>query len=154
MSTRKLPGDAFEYYFALGPGRSYRAVADHYGTSKTTVGNAATRENWAGRITERERKAREAADQKAAETLADVNDRHLRMFRTIEAKALEALRAMSLERASDAVRALDIAIKGERLILGEPTERHATDIEAIVKREHERWLDWTRPGRDGDGAGA
>jgi hypothetical protein len=145
MSTKKLPADAFEYYFGLGPGRSYRAVAEHYGAAKTTVADTAQKEKWQARITERERKAREAADQKAVETLADVNDRHLRMFRTIEAKALEALRAMSLERASDAVRALDIAIKGERLILGEPTERHATDIEAIIKREHERWLVWTQP---------
>jgi hypothetical protein len=140
MSTRKLPGDAFEYYFGLGPGRSYRAVADHYGCSKTTVGNTATRENWAVRIGERERKAREVTEQKAVETLADVNDRHLRMFRTIEAKALEALRAMSLERAIEAVRSLDVAIKGERLILGEPTDRTVTDIGAVIRREHERWL--------------
>jgi hypothetical protein len=45
-----------------------------------------------------------------------------------------------------------MALKAERLILGEPTERHATDIEAIIKREHERWLVWTRP-EEAEGAG-
>lgn len=28
----------------------------------------------------------------------------------------------------------------QRMILGEPTERTASDIEAIIRREHERWL--------------
>ena len=72
--------------------------------------------------------------------MADLNGRHLKMVRTIQAKGLEALRGMSLDRAVDAIRAIDLAIRTERLILGEPTERHATDIEAIIKREHERWL--------------
>jgi transposase len=152
MSTRKLPGDAFEYYFALGPARSYRAVADHFGCSKTTVGNTATRENWAGRIAERERKAQEKVEERAIETLADVRSRHLKMVRTVEAKALEGLRQLPLETGMECVRALDMALKAERLILGEPTERHATDIEAIIKREHERWLVWTRP-EEAEGAG-
>ncbi len=28
--TRKIPGDAFEYYISLGPDRSYQCVTDHY----------------------------------------------------------------------------------------------------------------------------
>lgn len=140
MSTKKLPTDAFEFYFGLGPGRSYRAVADHFGCSKTTVGNTSIRENWAARIADRERKAREKLDQKATETLADLNSRHLKMLRTIQAKALEGLKRLSLETGMDCVRALDLSIKGERLVLGEPTERTAGDIEAIIRREHERWL--------------
>lgn len=140
MAAQRLPQDAFEYYFALGPGRSYRAVADHFDSSKTAVANRAARENWQARIAEREMKAREKLDEKATETLADLNGRHLKMLRTIQAKALEGLRGLALETGMDCVRALDLSIKGERLILGEPTERHATDIEAIIKREHERWL--------------
>lgn len=147
MSARKIPMDAFEFYFALGHGRSYQAVAEKYGSSKTAVANSARREDWEARIAERERKAREKLEEKATETLADLNGRHLKMLRTVQGKALEALRSMSLDRAIDAVRALDIAIRNERLVLGEPTERHATDIEALIKREHERWL--SHPSGDG-----
>ena len=34
---RKLPPDAFEFYFALGLARSYEAVAEKFGVSKRTV---------------------------------------------------------------------------------------------------------------------
>ena len=34
---RKLPDDAFEYYFGLGMERSYQAVATNYGVAKKTV---------------------------------------------------------------------------------------------------------------------
>ncbi len=54
---KKIPPEAFEYYFALGPGRSYRTVAEHFGVSKTAVANAAEREGWQGRIVKREQKA-------------------------------------------------------------------------------------------------
>ena len=39
--SRKIPTDAFAYYLALGPGRSYAQVAEHFGVSKTAVANAA-----------------------------------------------------------------------------------------------------------------
>ncbi len=140
MPPRKLPPDAFEFYFGLGPNRSYRAVADHFGSSKTAVANLATREDWRTRISERERKAQEKVEEKAVEALADLNGRHLKMLRTIQAKALEGLKNLSINTGMDCVRALDMAIKGERLVLGEPTERTANDVEAIIKKEHERWL--------------
>ena len=45
MAQKKLPPDTFEFYYALGPGRSYRQVAEHFGVSKTAVANLAEREN-------------------------------------------------------------------------------------------------------------
>jgi hypothetical protein len=38
------------------------------------------------------------------------------------------------------VRSLAIAIKQERIILGEPAERTAVSIEDVVRREYERWM--------------
>ena len=35
--NRKIPPDAFAYYFSLGPNRSYLAVAKHFGVSKQAV---------------------------------------------------------------------------------------------------------------------
>jgi hypothetical protein len=37
MSQRKIPQDAFEFYFSLGPERSYEQVAGRYGVTKRAV---------------------------------------------------------------------------------------------------------------------
>jgi hypothetical protein len=139
MSSR-LSADAFEFYVSLGPERSYAAVAEKYGVSKRAVTAFATKESWQRRIGEIERKARVSADAKAVESLEDMKLRHLRSLKVIQGKALEVLRNMSLKSAMDAVRALDLAIKQERLIHGEPSERTALSIEEVVRDEHRRWI--------------
>ena len=133
---RKLPPDAFGYYVSLGVNRSYQAVASHYGASKASVSKLAVRENWQRRVQEIEEKARQASDEKAVETLEAINGRHLKAMRIVQGKALEALRTMTLESAMDAVRALDLAVRQERLILGEPTDRSAVNVEELIKREY------------------
>lgn len=140
MSRRRLPPDAFAYYVALGDGRSYEAVAQHFGVAKSTVVTRAQREDWQLRLEEMERTLRQKAAEKARESIEDLNNRHTKILKAVQAKALEALKAMPLTSAMDAVRALDICIKQERLIAGEPTERTASEIEAKILAEHERWL--------------
>jgi hypothetical protein len=138
--TRRLPPEAFAYYLGLGVGRSYGAVADKFGVSKTAVANLAAREGWQARAAEIDRKAADAAVAKSVESLEAMNDRHLRSLRAIQGKALEALRTMSLTDAMDAVRALDLAIRQERVIRGEPSERTALEVEDVIRREYERWM--------------
>lgn len=139
MVNKKIPRDAFEFYFSLGPGRSYRTVADKYGVSKTAVSDAAKRENWQKRILDLERQANEAMEKRMAETLEEMSERHLKICKLIQRKALESLRSMPLDNALAAARALDTSIKTERLILGEP-DRSDLGVEEIIKREYERWL--------------
>jgi len=139
MASR-LSTDAFDFYVSLGVDRSYDAVAQKYGISKRAVTKFATREAWQRRVEEIERKARATTDAKALETLEDMKLRHLRSLRVIQGKALEVLRNMSLRTAMDAVRALDLAIKQERLIHGEPSERTALSLEEVVRDEHRRWI--------------
>jgi len=136
----KLPEEAFEYYAGLGGQRSYQAVAEHYGVTKRAVSKKAKAEGWQQRAAELDAKARRNTDQRIVETLEDMNTRHLRSLRVVQGKALEALRAMSLERAIDAVRALDLAIRQERLIRGEPSDRTAVSVEQQIRTEYERWL--------------
>jgi transposase len=138
--SRKLPVDAFDFYFALGPGRSYQAVATRYGTTKRAVTNLAVRERWQERAVELEQKARESAAKKTMETLEEVNLRHLKVLRTLEAKAIEGMRNLSIETPADILRALDLALKQTRLILGEPSERTAISVEDVIKREYARWM--------------
>ena len=39
---KKIPTDAFDHYFSLGPGRSYQQVADRYGVTKRASTGAHT----------------------------------------------------------------------------------------------------------------
>lgn len=145
--SRRIPPDALEYYLALGPDRSYQKVADHYGVSKRAVTKLAARERWQEKIVELERKARESAEKKALESLEGMNLRHLKSLKVVQGKALEALRSMPLTTAMEAVRALDMAIRQERLIRGEPSDRTAISVEEVIRREYERWM---LPEEDGD----
>ena len=138
--NRKTPPDAFSFYFSLGTGRSYQAVADHYSVSKRAVSNMAERENWQSRLADLERKARDKADEKALETLDEMNGRHLKVLRFIQSKAIETLKSMPIESAMDAVRAYGQTLDRERTIRGEPSERSAVSLEEICKREYAAWL--------------
>ena len=146
--AKKIPPDAFHFYLALGPARSYQAVADRCGVSKRAVTKLATRERWQDRVVELEAKARAGAEQKALESLEAMNLRHLRSLKIVQGKALEALRSMPLSTAMEAVRSLDMAIRQERLIRGEPSDRTAVSVEEVIKREYQRWM---LPEEAGDG---
>ena len=155
--AKRLPPEAFTYYVGLGPERSYLAVAEHFGVSKQSVTRAAAREDWQPRLADIERRARESTDQKAAESLEAMNDRHLKTLRVIQSKALEALKSQSLTSAMDAVRALDMCISKERLVRGEPSDRTAISVEDVIRRQYDRWM--TNGGEeleeaDGDGEDA
>jgi hypothetical protein len=146
--SNRIPTEAFAYYVGLGVGRSYQAVADKFGVTHTGIVMAAKREHWQERLVEIERKSREAANQKAVEGITAMNERHLKSLRVIQGKALDTLRAKSIESAMDAVRALDIAIKGERLIKGEPTTHATVSIAETIRNEYERWMATPATGED------
>lgn len=138
--AKRIPDDALDAYIALGTARSYQALADRYGCTKKSITKRALKERWQERIAEIESKARERSAQKAVETLEEMRTRHLKAFRALELKALEALRSMTLESPADVVRALEVAVRNERIALGEPSERTAISIEKVIEREYERWL--------------
>ncbi len=139
--ARKLPHDAFEFYVSLGADRSYQVVADHFGVTKRAVTNRGRQESWQSRVAEIEAKARRGAEQRVVETLEDMNTRHMKSLRIVQARALEALRKMPIETAMEAVRALEIGIRQERLVRGEPSERTAINVEEVVRREYARWME-------------
>lgn len=143
----RIPPEAFQFYLGLGSDRSYQRVADQFGFSKRAVTKLAMRERWQERVESLEHKAREGAEQKALESLEAMNLRHLKSLKVVQGKALEALRSMPLATAMEAVRALDLSIRQERLILGEPSDRTAISVEEVVRREYERWM---APEEDGD----
>ena len=119
--TGRIGPDAFDYYLGLGSERSHQAVAQKYGVSKRAVTRLAVKQRWRERLAELEEKARRGAEQKTLETLEAMNERHLKALRVIQMKALRALQEMSLSSAMEAVRALDLAIRQERTVRGEPS---------------------------------
>jgi len=136
----RLPTNAFDHYVALGDGRSYQSVANHFGVTKKAVTNRATSQGWQRRLQEIEQQARERSDERLVETIDAMNRRHLKTMQVVQRKALEALKSYPLASAMEAVRALDVSIKQERLIRGEPSERTATCVESIIEREYQRWM--------------
>lgn len=138
--NKKIPPDAFSYYWSLGPERTYQAVAEKYEVSRRAVTAIATSENWQKRISEIEKKAQDAVDQNLSESLEKMTERHIKIAKLIQKKALEALKTMPLGSAMDSIRALDMGIKQERLFRGEPTDRSAVAVEDVIKREYDRWL--------------
>lgn len=137
---RKIPSNAFEIYFAMGPGRSYEALAARFDVSKQAITKIATRERWQERVGEIEQRAQAESKEKAVDLVKEMNDRHLRVLRAIQARALETLKEKPLRTAMDAVRALELTIRQERLIRGEPSERTEMSVEEVTRREIQRWM--------------
>ena len=136
----KLPFDTFDYYYGLGPGRSYLAVAEHYGVTKRAVCKLASKEQWQQQIVEMETRVREKVTKKTEETLEETLERHLMQLKIIQKKALEALRSMPLGTAMEAVRSLDLCMKQERTLLEDPSSGE-NSVEAIIRKEYENWLE-------------
>ena len=130
----RIPAGAYEDYLALGTERSYQALADRYGVSKTSIVNRARKERWQERLAELERQAQERAEEKAVDEMQAVRERHLKEARFLQARALQALKDLPPEKGIRAAPALAIAWKHELLLLGEPTERQAS-VEEIIRRE-------------------
>ena len=139
MASR-VPPEALAFYLGLGSKRSYEAVAEHFGVSKTAVTNRAVQENWQARVEETERKARETSEAKALESLEEMTARHIKIVRAIQARAYEALRSMPIHSASAAVRALVESVKLECLLRGQPSERSAVTVEDTIRKEYARWF--------------
>ena len=138
--NRKLGEGAFAYYASLGTARSYERVAERFQTTKRAVSKAAKREGWPARVVELDRVARQKLEANAVESIEEMSDRHIKMARVIQSRALETLKSIPLNSAMNAVRALNLAIEIERITRGEPTERQAVSVEEVIRREYSRWL--------------
>lgn len=137
----KIPDDAFERYVALGPGRSYQALADKLGVDKRSITRLAAKENWVERLAKIQEEARAATNKKLVADLQAVRERQLQQARFLQAQALKALKELPPEKAlKAAASALSASWRQEMLILGEPTDRHAATVEEVTKREIETLL--------------
>ena len=138
--TTRLATDAFSFYVSLGPDRSYGDVAKEFGVSKRTVLRRAKAEDWQGRVERIEAEARMRIDKKAVESIEEMGERHLKIVRAIQSKALQTLQRMDIDSAMDAVRALDLSVKAERILRGDGSERDMERLEEITREEIQNLL--------------
>jgi len=131
----KIPENAFETYVAMGPDRSYQALADKLGVDKRSITRLAASENWAGRLAKIQEDARSATDKRLVADLQAVRERQLQQARFLQGQALKAMKELSPKDAVKIAAALNIGWKHELLLLGEPTDRQASTVEEITKRE-------------------
>ena len=126
---------------AMGSQRSYEALRKVLGVSKRSVVKRAVKEKWRDRLAAIEQQAQVKTDARAAETLEAMKSRHLKTIHAVMARALETLRSMPLDNAMDAVRAVDLAMKQERLIRGADSEDAAgRSMAETTRQEMEKFL--------------
>ena len=135
-----MPDDAFARYVALGPGRTYVTLAKQIGVSKRTVVRHAKAQGWQARLARVEDEAQRRTEERAVEDVVAIDEKHLRMARAIQARALEALKNTPIGNGNAAVRALDVAIKIERAILGREkgAGKEATLEDALIEARRRR----------------
>lgn len=136
--AKKLDDDAaFAYYVSLGEKRSYGQVARQFKVCPRAIRKASKRGDWIPRLERIEREAQERMDMSLVETRAEIKKRHLKMVRAVATRGLQVLQRHELERASEGVRAIDMAIRLERLLMGEPPENVGVSVAELTRREVE-----------------
>jgi hypothetical protein len=132
--------EALAFYIGLGEARSYRAVAEKYGVSKRAVVEVAKRHGWADKLRDIEEEAAKRLRDSQVASIVEARERHLKSLKALQAKALSGLRERNVRTVGEAARALEAAIKLERLILGESTSNTTVSIHERQQREVDQLL--------------
>lgn len=98
-------------------------IAQELGIQRVdTIGEWRRKENWrrdrALVHDEADRRVQDAV----AETIAEMNSRHLKEYQLLQTKGIQALKRLDPQKAAEAQAMIDAGIRGERLVRGEPTE--------------------------------
>jgi len=134
------PPEAFDFYVSLGHTRTYQQVADKYDVSRRAVQKVADRDDWGARLDAIEREAQDRAEKALTETVAEVRVRHLKMLKGMAGRAVKAISEHPLDSGMEGIKAAEIVIKLERLIVGEPSERTEHTIAEVTRKEMDRFL--------------
>ncbi|HOX27257.1 MAG TPA: hypothetical protein PLL30_16180 [Candidatus Krumholzibacteria bacterium] len=107
-------------------------IAEQLGIPRSeTISEWRRREDW-----DREREViQQETDRRVtnavAETISEMNSRHLKEYQLLQTKGLQALKKLDPKTAAEAHAMLDTGIKGERLVRGEPTE--VREVRALMQ---------------------
>ncbi len=96
-----------------------------------TIGAWRRAEHWEKEREHVQRVTEQRVQEAVAETIADMNSRHLKEFQLLQTKGIQALRRLDPQRAGEAQAMIDVGVRGERLVRGEPTEIH--EVRALMR---------------------
>ena len=113
MGRRRLPEEAFGYYVALGPGRSYRQVGEHFGVAEKTVARTALKDDWQGRLSKLFQDARDNADAEAATTLERMQTQHVQRMADMQTAVRDVLTPTRLKAVFATL--FKLAVQGENI---------------------------------------
>lgn len=141
MTRQRIDREAaFQFYVGMGVRRSMRETARQFHTSTRHLQKVAKKDSWQPRLREIERQAREQATKDMIRDLSEVSERHLKLARAIQSRGAQALGKLEFDSAWHGARAIELAAKLERLVLGQATERQAPLIAEATRREVEALL--------------
>lgn len=125
MIERWRHQNVFETYLLMGPSRSLAALARETGICVGSLQKWSKEFGWAARVDVKDQKAlAKLSVENEKIYLENVKKRHQQAYQSVQDKALKYLQAKtssfsrSKSPARDATIALDIAVKGERKVLG------------------------------------
>lgn len=120
----RIPPEAFRYYVELGADRSYQSVADHYGTSKATVVQAARRGRWQERLDELRAAELRAIDDRVLAIWDEKIEQYSHELSRRTGERVDAILAMPTRTATQVIHQMMAVIREERRLLGlSPTLR-------------------------------
>jgi len=132
MTEREHHKKAFEFYYALGEGRSYRQVAEESGVSLGTVKLWGRSFDWSGRIAERDADvARAMADRSMKKGM----ERGLRNSKIIEMGLVQVAKAIAEGKVKMTVSDLDRLIRLEEYLTEGPGGPRPMEI-VVTWTEH------------------
>ncbi|MBU2501970.1 hypothetical protein KJ682_11635 [bacterium] len=73
----------------------------------------------------------ERVTQAVAETITEMNTRHLKEYQLLQSKGVQGLKDLAPKTAGEAMSLVDVGIRGERLVRGEPTE--VREVRALMQ---------------------
>ena len=98
-------------------------IAKRLGIQRSeTIGEWRRNEGWDKERQYVQKVTDERVTQAIAETISEMNTRHLKEYQLLQSKGVTALKDIAPKTAHEALTMVDVGIKGERLVRGEPTE--------------------------------
>lgn len=144
MSTIDWPKIKKEY---LTSNLSLTELAEKHSVNPSNLRERAARENWVKTKEEVRQEADKRTTEKVAESISEVNLRHVNVFKLLQGEALkkiEAARANKQDLADSTLKDLTLvlkqAIEGERVAVGLPTSVAKNENTNIYKDEYEEKL--------------
>ena len=151
MTAKQDVNDAFEYYYSLGPERTYKKIAEKFGVSINTVKKWAQRYGWRKRKSDRDTLIQKRVEEELNEEIVKVRTKYRNVikdaFETIGDdlnRIVEKLEAGNkLEWVKDIrdferlVNCIERLIKLDLLLMGESTEK-----KELTTKENKTFIDW------------